>query len=73
MHRSPKFLILRNLLNKFDLKAARLRLGYKNRKALAEVLGVSVRAIDSWEQGWRPIPDWVGKFIALLENRKTLI
>ncbi len=54
-----------------ELKATRLRLGYKTRKALAEALGVSIRAIDSWEQGWRPIPRWVPKFIILLEISKT--
>ena len=49
-----------------DLKAARLRLGFRSRRSLAEALGVSTRAIDSWEVGWRPIPAWVPNFLACL-------
>lgn len=51
-----------------DLKAIRLRLGFKSRRALAEALGVSTRAVDSWEQGWRPVPSWVPNFLDCLEQ-----
>ena len=47
-------------------KATRLRLGFRSRRALAEALGVSTRAVDSWEQGWRPIPNWLPKFLDYL-------
>ena len=53
-----------------DLKTARLRLGYRSRRALAEALGVSKWAIDSWEMGRRPIPDWVPKFLTCLASRQ---
>ena len=42
-----------------DLKAARLALGYPSRRHLAEVLHMSTRAVDSWEQGVRPVPAWL--------------
>ena len=51
-----------------DLKATRLRLGFRSRRALADALGVSKWAIDSWEMGRRPIPDWVPKFVACLST-----
>ncbi len=35
--------------------AARLKLG-KTQKELAELLGVSLKAVQSYEQGWRSIP-----------------
>lgn len=52
-----------------DLKAARRRLGFRSRRTLAEALGVSTRAIDSWEQGWRPIPNWLPNFLECLSRR----
>jgi DNA-binding XRE family transcriptional regulator len=42
-----------------ELKETRLRLGYRTRRALAEALGVSKRAVDSWEEGWSPVPTWM--------------
>lgn len=49
-----------------DLKTARLRQGFRSRRALAEALGVTKWAVDSWESGRRPIPPWVPKFLACL-------
>jgi DNA-binding transcriptional regulator YiaG len=51
-----------------DLKAIRLRQGFRSRKALAEALGVTKWAVDSWEIGRRPIPSWVPKFLDCLEQ-----
>lgn len=51
-----------------ELKTTRLRLGFRSRRALAEALGVSIRAVDSWEQGWRPVPSWVPNFLRCLEQ-----
>jgi DNA-binding transcriptional regulator YiaG len=49
-----------------DLKATRLRLGFKSRRALAEAIGVTKWAVDSWESDRRPIPAWVPKILDCL-------
>ena len=51
-----------------ELKAVRLRQGFRSRKALAEALGVTKWAVDSWESGRRPVPSWVPKFLDCLEQ-----
>jgi len=38
----------------------------KTQRQLARLLGVSVKAIQSYEQGWRDIPDHVAKQLLLL-------
>ncbi len=38
-----------------ELRHIRYRLGF-SQSELAEELGVSLRAVQSWEQGWRKIP-----------------
>jgi len=41
---------------------------------LATVLDISVRAVQSYEQGWRPVPPWVQRLCSLLlflRRRKT--
>jgi DNA-binding transcriptional regulator YiaG len=53
-------------MNAEDLKKERLGLGYKTHKALAEALGVSIWTVHSWEQGRRPIPAWVPKFLEVI-------
>ena len=51
-----------------QLKSTRLALGYKSRRHLAEALHMSTRAVDSWEQGVRPVPGWLPVVLkALLE------
>lgn len=37
-----------------------------NQKELANLLGVSVRAVQSYEQGWRPIPQYIQKLTMLM-------
>ena len=51
-----------------ELKSARLRLGFRSRKALAEAFGVTKWAVDSWETGRRPVPAWVPKFMDCLSR-----
>jgi DNA-binding transcriptional regulator YiaG len=48
------------------LKEIRLRLGFRSRRALAETLGVTKWAVDSWESGRRPVPTWVPNFLDCL-------
>jgi transcriptional regulator with XRE-family HTH domain len=48
-----------------DLRSVREELG-KSQSELAALLGVSTRAVQSYEQGWRPIPPHVQKMAALL-------
>lgn len=54
-----------------DLKTARLRLGFRSRRALAEEIGVPKQTVDSWESGRRPIPAWVPKFLDCLGDQIT--
>lgn len=55
-----------------ELKTARLRLGFRSRRALAEAVGVTKWAVDSWEWGRRPIPGWLPKFLECLEHNQNL-
>jgi DNA-binding XRE family transcriptional regulator len=49
----------------------RKRLG-KTQKQLAEILGVSIKAVHSYEQGWRKIPPHVErKIFFLLSNQRS--
>ena len=48
-----------------DLKSIRRVLG-KSQSEMADVLGISVRAVQSYEQGWRPMPCRVQQLSALL-------
>ena len=48
-----------------DLQGFRLRLGMTQAE-MALPLGVTVRALQSYEQGWRPVPHHVWEKIALL-------
>lgn len=48
-----------------DLKSYRLRLGL-TQSEMAVPLGISKRALQSYEQGWRPIPIHVWERVALL-------
>ena len=52
-----------------ELKSARLRLGFRSRRALAEALGVTKWAVDSWEMGRRPVPSWVPRFLDCLAGK----
>lgn len=47
-----------------DIKSIRDVLG-KSQNEMAELLGVSLRAIQSYEQGWRPTPSYVQQAAAL--------
>ncbi len=51
---------------------ARAQLG-KTQKALAELLGVSLKAVQSYEQGWRSIPAHIEKqiYFLLVNQRGT--
>ena len=48
-----------------DVRRIREALG-KSQSEIATLLGVSVRAVQSYEQGWRPVPSHVQKTAALL-------
>ena len=51
------------------LKATRLHLGFKSRRALAEVLGIPKQTVDSWETERRPIPPWIPNFLDCLKEK----
>jgi len=48
-----------------DLRRAREVLG-KSQTELSALLGVSTRAVQSYEQGWRPCPPYVQKLVGML-------
>jgi DNA-binding XRE family transcriptional regulator len=52
-------------MTKHELRTRRLGLG-KTQRQMAGLLGVSIRAIQSFEQGWRKIPDHVERQVFLL-------
>jgi len=45
----------------------------KTQKELAQLLGVSIKAIHSYEQGWRKIPHHVERQLLFLLSRKILV
>lgn len=51
-----------------EMVSARKKLG-KTQKELAELLGVSIKAVHSYEQGWRKIPGHVERQIFFLLSR----
>ncbi|MDD3582308.1 MAG: helix-turn-helix domain-containing protein [Desulfobacca sp.] len=55
-----------------ELKQTRLRLGFRSRRALAEVLGVSPQTVESWETGRRQMPGWLERYLKLLEERREI-
>lgn len=52
-------------MTNLDFKAAQLRLGLTN-QAMADALKVSLRAVEMWRQGARPIPGPVEVAISLM-------
>ncbi|MEW6078562.1 MAG: two-CW domain-containing protein [Thermodesulfobacteriota bacterium] len=60
---------LKNFLEKTvtgqDFSDLRKRFG-KTQKQMAQLLGVSIKAVHSYEQGWRSVPDHVEKQLLLL-------
>ncbi|MGI6656830.1 MAG: helix-turn-helix domain-containing protein [Desulfobulbus sp.] len=60
-------------MNRATFSALRGRLG-KTQKALAGLLGVSLKAVQSYEQGWRAIPIHVERqlyFLAINQRRSV--
>lgn len=55
--------------NKFKNIRSRLN---KTQKELAQLLGISIKAIHSYEQGWRKIPHHVERQILFLLSRSIL-
>jgi DNA-binding XRE family transcriptional regulator len=56
-----------------NLKRVREKLG-KSQSEFSALLGISTRAVQSYEQGWRTVPPHVQKQVAMLlylEHRKT--
>jgi DNA-binding transcriptional regulator YiaG len=53
-----------------DLKDLRNSKGWRQQD-LAAALGVTVRRVEDWEQGYRNIPDWVSKFLTCLEEKSN--
>ena len=52
-------------MDKLEFKEARKKLG-KTQKKLAELLGMSLKTIHSYEQGWRTIPNHIERQIYFL-------
>ena len=53
-----------------EFKALRKRLN-KTQRQMAQLLGTSIKAIHSYEQGWRHIPPHAERQILFLVSRKT--
>jgi hypothetical protein len=56
-------------MDKKDFSHARKKLG-KTQKQLAELLGTSLKAVHSYEQGWRNVPTHVERQLLFLMSRK---
>jgi len=51
-----------------EFSSARKLLG-KTQKQMAEILGTSIKAVHSYDQGWRTIPPYVERQVFLLVSR----
>ncbi len=60
-----------NTMEKDNFKAIRVQLK-KTQKELAQLLGVSIKAIHSYEQGWRKIPHHIERQLLFLLSRVIL-
>ncbi len=58
-------------MKRSEFIAARKRLD-KTQKKMAELLGVSIKAIHSYEQGWRKVPTHVERQIFFLLSRMAV-
>ncbi|MBU1345171.1 MAG: helix-turn-helix transcriptional regulator [Proteobacteria bacterium] len=59
-------------MESIQFKDIRTRLN-KTQKSLAQLLGVSIKAIHSYEQGWRKIPHHVERQLLFLLSRAMLV
>lgn len=55
-------------MKKEELKSAQAELGLTN-QALADLLRVSLRAVETWRQGTRPVPGPVAAYLDHLVRR----
>lgn len=55
-------------MDRHEFKIFRSRLG-RTQKELAQLLGVSIKAIHSYEQGWRKVPGHVERQVYFLLSR----
>lgn len=56
-------------MEKEEFKRFRIKLN-KTQKQMAELLGVSIKAVHSYEQGWRPVPAAVERQLFFLLSRR---
>ena len=61
--------IWENLMYSKEFLSARKKLG-KTQKQLAELMGSSIKAIHSYEQGWRKVPSHVERQVYFLLSRR---
>jgi hypothetical protein len=57
-------------MNRIEFKQLRKRLD-KTQKQMAHLLGVSLKAVHSYEQGWREVPPAVERHMYFLASRRT--
>jgi hypothetical protein len=58
-------------MDRSEFKRVRKRLE-KTQKQMAQLLGVSLKAVHSYEQGWRTVPPAVERQLYFLVSRQTL-
>jgi len=58
-------------MDRSEFKRARKKLN-KTQKQMAQLLGVSLKAVHSYEQGWRVVPPAVERHLCFLILRQTL-
>jgi DNA-binding XRE family transcriptional regulator len=56
---------MKHQVNLDDLKSLRRKIG-KSQREMSRLLGISLRAVQSYEQGWRTMPPWVQKLAMLM-------
>ncbi len=67
---TPSLSFLTAAMDKNEFISIRKKLG-KTQKDLSELLGISLKAISSYEQGWRNIPGHVERQLLFLAAKKS--
>ncbi len=57
-------------MDKLEFSQARKKL-HRTQQQLAELLGISLKAIHSYEQGWRPVPAHIERQIFFFLSKKN--
>ena len=69
MYVKPSLRPVETIVDRKEFASIRKDLG-KTQKELAQILGISLKAVCSYEQGWRKVPVHIERHLLLLASQK---